>query len=173
MKTIQIIISIFILSTSALFAQNSHFDNLFDKYSGKEGYTSVYISSYMFSMFSEIEHEDKEIDNVVNNLKGIKILSGDNIPAEQFKVDITTKIPLSEYKELMVVKEKGEMVRFYINENEGLINELLLITESENDNAVICIQGNIDLKNISKLSKSMNIDGFEHLENIDDNNTKK
>ena len=33
-------------------AQESQLNALFNKYSGQDGYTSVYITSYMFGMFS-------------------------------------------------------------------------------------------------------------------------
>lgn len=55
------------------FSQNTPLDELFDKYSGKEGITSVYITSYMFGMFADMETNDPEFDELVKNLKGIKI----------------------------------------------------------------------------------------------------
>ena len=59
--------------------------------------------------------------------------------------------------------EKDQDVKFLINENNGKIVELLLIAGGKDENALISIQGNIDLKTISKLSKSMQIDGLKHL----------
>ncbi len=151
------------------FAQSSPIDELFDKYSGKEGFTSVYITSYMFSMFTDLETDDPEFDQLMQNLKGIKILATDDSysGSVNFYKEIIDKIPLSEYKELMVIKEKGQDVKFLINEKDGKITELLLIAGGEDENAIISIQGNIDLKNISKLSKSMQIEGLEHLNEID------
>ena len=151
-------------------AQNTPVDKLFEKYSGKEGFTSVYITSYMFSMFSEMETEDPEFDQLVKNLTGIKILATDETYSGNvnFYTEIIDKIPLSEYKELMVVKEKDQDVKFLVNEKDGKIIELLLIAGGKNENALISIQGNIDLKNISKLSKSMQIEGLEHLEEIEE-----
>ena len=67
----------------------------------------------------------------------------------------------------MVIKEKDQDVKFLVHEKDGKITELLLIAGGKNDNVLISIQGDIDLKNISKLSKSMNISGLEHLEEID------
>ena len=58
-------------------------------------------------------------------------------------------------------------IKFLINEKDGKIIELLLIAGGVDENALISIQGNIDLKTISKLSKSMQIDGLEHLQEID------
>jgi hypothetical protein len=47
---------VLILSALALSlqAQTSPVDDLFDRYDGKEGFTSVYISSKMFSLLSEL-----------------------------------------------------------------------------------------------------------------------
>jgi len=152
-----------------LFAQNTPVDELFEKYSGKEGFTSVYITSYMFSMFTDIETDDPEFDELMKNLKGIKILATDDSYAgnANFYKEIITKIPMSQYKELMVIREKDQDVKFLINEKDGKIIELLLIAGGKNENALISIRGNIDLKNISKLSKSMQIQGLEHLKEID------
>jgi hypothetical protein len=161
---------VLLISPFLLIAQNTPVDELFEKYSGKEGFTSVYITSYMFSMFADMETEDPEFDELVKNLTGIKILATDENYSGNvnFYTEIINKIPLSKYKELMVIKEKDQDVKFLIHEKDGKITELLLIAGGKNENALISIQGNIDLKNISKLSKSMQIEGLEHLEEIEE-----
>ncbi|MGC9373716.1 MAG: DUF4252 domain-containing protein [Bacteroidales bacterium] len=161
---------VLLFSPFLLIAQNSPVDELFEKYSGKEGFTSVYITSYMFSMFADMETEDPEFDELVKNLTGIKILATDETYSgnANFYTEIINKLPLSKYKELMVIKEKDQDVKFLIHEKDGKIIELLLIAGGKNENALISIQGNIDLKNISKLSKSMQIEGLEHLEEIEE-----
>jgi hypothetical protein len=81
------------------------------------------------------------------------------------------ELPQTEYKELMVVKEKGQDLKFLVKDSNGRIVELLLIIGGEQDNALICIQGDdIDLKKINGLSKSMNIQGLEKLDKIDSKN---
>lgn len=168
MKNFIFLISFFLFS-GAVNAQNTPVDELFDKYSGKEGFTSVYITSYMFSMFADVESNDPEFDELIKNLKAIKILATDEAFTGNinFFKEIIDKLPKDQYKELMVIKEKDQDVKFLVNEKDGKIIELLLIAGGANENALISIQGNIDLKNISKLSKSMNIDGLENLEKID------
>ena len=42
-----------------IFAQ-SPADALFDKYSEKDGFTSVYITQHMFSLFADVETEEDE-----------------------------------------------------------------------------------------------------------------
>ena len=168
MRKIIVILFVF-LFPATLIAQNSPVDKLFDKYSGQEGFTSVYITSYMFSMFADLETNDPEFDDLVKNLIGIKILATDETYSgnANFYKEIISELPMEQYNELMVIKEKDQDVKFLVREVNGKIKELLLIAGGVSDNALISIQGDIDLKNISKLSKSMNIDGLEHLEEID------
>jgi ACT domain-containing protein len=150
--------------------QNSAVDKLFEKYSGQEGYTSILISKYMFSMFSDVNPENKEFSDLVSKLNSIKILAKDSKHSESdvnFYKEMMKSLPISEYKELMVVKEKDQELKFLVKDVNGLIVELLLIVGGKTENVLICIQGeNINLKNIAKLSKSMKIDGLENLEKI-------
>lgn len=149
--------------------QNSAVDKLFEKYSGKEGYTSILISKYMFSMFSDVNPDNKEFNDLVGKLNSIKILASDssNTSGVNFYKEIIGELPLKDYKELMVVKEKDQEIKFLVKDLNGVIVELLLVVGGKHDNVLICIQGdNINLKNIAKLSKSMKINGLENLEKI-------
>ena len=63
-----------------LLAAQSPADELFDKYSGQDGYTSVYITQHMFSLFADVETEEDESGflDLVKNLDRIKILAVDD-----------------------------------------------------------------------------------------------
>ena len=78
MKRIQIL-TVVLFAMVAIKAQ-SPADELFDKYAGKEGFTTVYISKYMFDLFNSIESSDpeaKEMTEVISKLTGIKILASE------------------------------------------------------------------------------------------------
>ena len=173
---IKIIIVCMMFIPRIVFSQQSPVDKLFDKYSGKDGFTTVYITQYMFEMFRNVETNDKDFDNLVKGLKSIRILSVEDkkaIPANtNFFKEIMKDLPVDQYKELMVVKEKDQEVKFLIKENQGKIVEFLLVSGGK-DNTLICIQGNIDMKSLSKLSKSLNINGMKPLEKMDKDNKKK
>lgn len=158
-----------------LMAAQSPADDLFDKYSGQEGFTSVYITQHMFGLFADIETEEDEdgFVELVKGLKCIKIVSVDDENPElnkevNFYDEIMSDFPEGKYEELMVVKKKDQDIKFYILKDEDKIIELLMIIGGVEDNALISIQGDIDLKTISKLSKSMNIDGMENLDEIEE-----
>lgn len=158
-----------ILAPLLVNAQGSPVDKLFEKYSGLEGYTSVYISRYMFSLFANIETEDKEMENILGKLTGIRILASEKAHNSgiNFFTEVMRDLPAREYEELMVVREKDQDFKFLIREKEGIITELLMVAGGASNNALISIQGNIDLATISKLSRSMKIEGLDALEKIE------
>ncbi len=168
MKNIAVITMLILIPLSVT-AQGSPADRLFEKYSGKEGYTSVFISRHMFSLFSNLETGDKELEDVFSKLTGIRILASEKKPGDgvNFFDEIMRDLPAGEYQELMVVREKEQDFKFLIREKEGVISELLMVAGGITNNALISIQGNIDLNTISKLSRSMKIEGLDALEKID------
>jgi len=157
-----------------MLAAQSPADELFDKYSEMDGFTSVYITQHMFGLFADIETEEDEdgFVELVKNLNCIKIVSVDDESPEKnaevnFYDEIMNDFPKAEYEELMVVKKKGQDIKFLIRKEGKNIKELLMIAGGDDDNALISIQGDIDLKTISKLSKTMKIEGMENLEEIE------
>ena len=150
-------------------------DKIFDKYSGTDGFTTVYITKYMFDLFRDAdpgEANDEDMGKVLSNLTGIKILAADDDPATPIPVnlyqEVMKQLPVSQYKELMVVKEKDQDVKFLVREDKGKVVELLMLVGGKDQSALICIQGIIDMKSIGKLAKGMDIEGMENLEKIDE-----
>ncbi len=159
-----------------MFAQNKSVDRVFDKYAGKEGVTTVYISKYMFSMFANLEGIDdkdlQEAQTVFGKLDGIKILAVEDPDAlgtgVNFYDEVMKDLPRDKYEELMVVKDSESDVIFLAREEKGVIVELLLIVGGEgDDNVLIAITGEIDLNTIANLSKTLDIEGMEELENLE------
>jgi len=171
-----ILISVLILFSISLMAQDKVVDKLFDKYAVKDGYTSVLITKHMFNLFSNVEtEEDDEYMNMIKNLKNIRILSGPEGGGGDvnFYKEVIEKLPESEYEELMVIHDSGQDIKFLIKEEKDIVSELLMVLGGEGDNVLISITGNIDLKTVSKLSKSMGIEAMENLDSIEDKKKKK
>ena len=151
-------------------AQTNPIDEMFNKYSEKQGFTVVSISSKMFSMFANQDTEKKDADNVINKLKSIKILSVEDSLLNKnlnFYTELSKKLDLSVYEELMVVKEGPDITKFLIRQNGKIISELLVITGGPGGNSLISIKGELNLKNISDLSKDIGIQELKTLDNIE------
>jgi len=168
---------LFLFVPLILHGQNSAaIDDLFRKYEGREGITSVYISSKMFSMFSGQESKDEDLNNLLSKLKSIRIITvEDSLLNEKinFYDELKKKVDFSVYEELMVVNEADNVTKFLIRESGKTIAELLIISGGKKGNTLISIRGDLDLKNISGLSKSMGIKQLEELDKLEQKPQKK
>lgn len=150
-------------------AQNSKIGVLFDEFSGKDGYTSVHITKYMFSLLSKIntQKEEREFNEIVTKLRSIKVLSSKQTTDNTFGESLKKIFNEDQYKTLMTIKDSGETIHFYINEKNDVISELVMTVVGKSP-VLIFLEGDINLKEISKLSKLMNIKELQLLENIKD-----
>lgn len=152
----------------AVNGQTNAIDELFDKYSEKDGFTTVYISGKMLSLFKG-EKEGKGKD-VVNRLNTIKILTVEDSVMNQklnFWDDISSKVNLSSFDELMVTKEGRNVTKFLVRQKGDIITDLLVISGGPGHNSLISIKGNLDLKTLSELSDDTGIDELKDLEKAD------
>jgi hypothetical protein len=167
MKKLVLIITLSVISLTA-FSQRSPVDDIFDRYSGKEGFTSVHISSRMFSLLARIDTKDEEFQNLVTRIKGIRILSIDsnmNVTGLNFAAELLPKLKRNGFEELMTVREKDGEVWFMIRESGGRIAELVMVTGGHGS-SVVSITGDLDLRTIASLSGSMGIEELEGLEKV-------
>jgi hypothetical protein len=151
-------------------AQTTAIDDLFDKYSEKEGYTSVFISSKLLGLFASKDANREDGSNIIKRLKSIRILTVDDSLLNQnvnFYKELSKKLDLSAYEELMVVKEGPDVTKFLVRQKGDIISELLMITGGPGNNTLISIKGDLDLKSLSELSKDTGIDELKDLEKID------
>lgn len=151
------------------FGQKSAVDKVFDKYNGKEGYTTVFISSFMFNLMSSLDSDDPEYNEfkkATAGISSIKILTQDGGHSEAFGKELIAMLPRSEYKEMMVVKDQEEEVLFLAREQGGKITEFLLIVSGGGEDALIAIQGDIDMESIAKIASGLDMPGLENLEDM-------
>ncbi len=152
------------------YAQESPVDKIFDKYGDKEGFTTVIISKYMFSLFanSESKNTNDDFSKIISGLESIKILSVQDSTLDT-KINLYKELikgfPLEQYHQLLSIKEKNQDTKIMIRERNGKIHEFLMIGGGA-DNFVISITGNINLESISKLSQAMDIKGLENVDKI-------
>jgi hypothetical protein len=150
-------------------AQSSAIDKLFDKYSKREGFSSVNITKDMFELFSEGKKDmvNAEVDKAITGLRSIRILTVQDPELNKninFFDEIGKQIPMEEYTPLMTVSEKNQEMRMMVKKREGKITEFLMISGGK-DNVLISITGDIDLGSISKISGGM--PGLENLGKVD------
>ncbi len=170
MKYLIVIISLFaFVNTSTLSAQADAIDKYFQQYVEDERFSVVYISPKMFQMIAKIaEDEEDELREAISDLQGLRILTTEH-NTQGFYEEALRKINTKEYEVLMTVRSEGDNVRFLVKESGDIINELLMLVGGDEDFALMSFVGNIDLDKLAKLSDSVDIDGLDHLDELDKN----
>ncbi len=173
-----------IISTIALlmFIGTAHaqdaISKFFTKYQNDESFSQVTVSSKMFSLFTQMDAdnaEDKEVLDAISKLKGLRILAkNDARNARELYKEAFGLIPVKEYEELMSVRDKDKDMKFFIKDSgKGTISELLMVVGGNTEFMVLSLFGEIDLKQVSRIGKKMDVKGLENLENIGDQKEKK
>ena len=166
MKRLNVLLLGLLVSFAGLSQQNAA-DKFFEKYAGKEGFTTVNLNGNLLKFVANLDKEN-EVDPVLMKIETVKILSAeDETISPNFYNEIMKNFPQKDYEELLTVKESDQQVKILINEKNGVIKELLLVVGGDDDNALIIIKGSIPLKDLSHLSKSLNMDELEVLKDVD------
>lgn len=171
------IIAIMVLMVSLTAANGQDvISKFFSKYQNDESFTNVNISSKMFGLFTEMDvqdPEDQEVLEAISKLKGLKILAKENARnSRELYKEALSLIPKN-FEELMSVRDQDKDMKFMIDENGGKISEMLMVVGGNEEFMIMSIFGEIDLKQISRIGSKMNIKGLENLQNMDKKSDKE
>ncbi len=163
MKTILTLIAALLIS-GYTFAQD------FSKYENQPGISTVIINKNMFKLMSrlDLDSQDEEIQqyvDLINNMENIKIFKSNNkAMRDDLLADANTYVKNNNLDELMRIQEDGKKVSFMFKpgKTDDEILQLFMLVDSTDGNdetIVIIINGLIDLKQVSKLAKDLNVPG--------------
>lgn len=142
-------------------AQNSAVDELFNKYKGKEGVTTVQISPELFQVINSMDVEELDQSEIpfdkVSSVKILTIEDEDAYPDVNFYDEISSQLDVESYAEVMTVDDGGETVRMWMKAGQGNISEFLLIVGGD-DNVLIYITGNFNMNDLEGLAESFDQD---------------
>ena len=182
MKKIVLVLSLFV-APIAMSAQS-----IFEKYEDQEHVTSVVVNQKMFKMLAniDIQTNDSDSDAFINQVKmldNLTVFTTDNIDvSNSMKKDVEKYIKSSKLEELMRIKDGDQTVNFFILEgkDDNHVKELLMfvnglgdLTKNENisingkqrvmETVLLSLTGDIDLRQVSKLTNQLNVPGGEQL----------
>lgn len=155
-------------------AQVDAISKYFDQYMEDDDFTVVFVSPKMFQLLGKLDtsglndREAEDVLGVIKDLRGLRVLTTEK-NANSFYKEAMNKINTKEYETLMTVRSKGDNVRFLVKDSGDVIDELLLLVGGDTF-TMISFVGKIDLNKISKLSKSLDIKGMEHLDELEEKN---
>ena len=163
--------------------------SIFDKYEDLEDVTSVVINQKMFKMLAKMgidvdDADAQELIDMAGKVTSFKVFTtGDDKISSDMKATVKSYLNKSNLDELMRIKDGDQNIKFYVKEgkDENHVKELLMfisglkeMTKGQNielngkkrefETVLLSLTGDIDLRQISKLTQGMNVPGGKHLE---------
>jgi hypothetical protein len=172
MKKVMLGVVMMVLLSVAAQAQNDVIAKFFNKYDGDESFSKVSISGKMFSMMANIDgntEDEKAMISAISKIKGLKILKKDDARnSRELYKEALSMVPAGQFEELMTVRDKDKDMKFFTKESGGKISELVMVLGGNEEFLVMSLFGEIDLKEMGKIGKSVNIDGLQNLDKMKD-----
>lgn len=191
MKKLTVILAI-VLAPIVTFGQS-----VFDKFEDMDGVTSVIVNQKMFKMLMDLQiqtddPEAQEMIDMVGKITGLKVLTTGN---EKISADMNSTfnnyLKSSNLQELMRIKDGEQTVKFYVKEgkDDNHVKELLMFVNGlkkltkgqditingekrEIETVILSLTGDIDLRQVSKLTNKMNVPGGDQLKKVGEKNKK-
>ena len=166
----------------------SEAQSIFDKYEDNPEVTSVIVNKKMISMIASIDididdPEGQEYMNMAKKITSLKVFTtGNEKVSTEMKTTVKKYLKSSKLEELMRIKDGDQTVKFYVKEgkDENHVKELLMfvtglkeITKDQDiqingkkreiETVLLTLTGDIDLRQVSKITNQMNIPGGDKL----------
>ena len=181
MKTQTLILSLILLPTLLLS------QNIFDKYEDMDQVSSVIVNEKMFKMLADVETNDPDSGAFISQakmLKNLTVFTTSSLDVtNSIEKDVASYIESSKLEELMRIKDGASSIKFFILEgsDDNHVKEFLMFVkgltdETKNQNSIIgkqrvvetvllSLKGDIDLREVSKITDKLNVPGGELLKN--------
>jgi hypothetical protein len=149
---------VFMAALQLTYGQKS-IDNLFQKYSGKDGFTSVTLSGNLLKLVSDQD------DDLPSGIMEMRILTQEDksIDAGNFYDIVMNDINRKEYEEFMSVKDSDHDLKILVRAQGDRIQEFLLVGGGD-DNVLIQVKGDMNLSDVNKFSEKIHTDHNFHRE---------
>ena len=149
------ILALFTLTISA----QSTIDKLFNKYQGKDGFTTVTVNGNLLKLFADLdddEEQDEDIMKYADKFTSIRILAqeDDDVEVGNFYDYVIDEVNRGGYEEMVTINSEGSDVKIMVRAEGKVFKEFLLIAGGS-DNAIIQIKGSLTMKEVKDMAKSV------------------
>jgi hypothetical protein len=151
-------------------AQNNAISDYYQDHKEGEDVTTVSITGKLFSMMSDVEVDEpeaKEMLDFMSSITAIDIVMTDPAKFSENRYNDSRKRLPARYEELMEVEDKDGRFDFRIDEADGKVNEVFMIGAMEDRLILVSITGDLDIRQIGRIAKEIQMEGFEKMEKVE------
>ncbi|MFT4678421.1 MAG: hypothetical protein ACI84C_000604 [Flavobacteriales bacterium] len=149
------------------FAQSNAITEYFSDFESQEDFTKVNVTGKMFEMTLELEGADADeqaLLDALSNIEGLTLIGTESTENAVALFEDAISRPGNDFEVLMTVDDKDGNAVFYVREDNGVIAELLVIARGENEFGVATIWGEIDLRQVRKLTDAFSVAGMDRFD---------
>lgn len=138
---------------------------LYNKYSGQEGVSAVYISPAMFKLVGQLPDinvdmangEKMDVAPLVRSFSGFYMLSFEQKSAasEELYKEVTAMVNKGNFELLMEVKDSGSTIRMYTLGDEKTVSSFVCIINEDDETIFFSLEGSMDRSDLEKLIAGM------------------
>jgi len=150
-----IIVAALLLTSIGMFAQNGR--SFYQKYSDEPGVSAVYISPAMFRMMGSIPEitagaNDVNLAPIIRNLKGMYIISSENVSLNsKLSKEVTKALGSGNYELMMEAKDDGERVQIYTAGDAATVTSFILVSDEGSELTLIWLDGEMPREQMENL----------------------
>jgi hypothetical protein len=158
-----------LLSPMLLFAQQSSIDDMATFNDADSNRAHVTVSGKAFQLMARMEI-DSTVDEAIQRLaKGIDGMEAYMEFTASTADNMLSKLEKSDtFEEYAAYTNKNEVFKFYMNETDGVVSEMLMVAKDDGKGYAASVFGNMDVRDIGKLYRIMNMRGFKYMNGRDE-----
>jgi hypothetical protein len=128
----------------------SAIDDAFNRYAGKEGFTTITIKPWMFKLASFIAPEDEDLKKLDGKIDSFRLLASED-NGVQFTSEIREQMKTQDYFNIMEIVESKSKVNFYVRKKDDVVTDFVMIVSDTTEEVLLNIKGKFSLNDLSKM----------------------
>jgi hypothetical protein len=164
MKNIIFVIAIGLMPVFSM-AQNPNVKAFYDKYMDYENVTNVSLQGWVLKMaanFSDDENGEKILQKITK--LRVMVMEEQNLVSKNDYQSLVKSIEKDRFEKLMQIREGGEKIDFFIQEDGDQISNLLMLINGDDEFILVSLEGNLKFSDLKELN--FEIDGGDQFKKI-------
>ncbi len=152
------------IAASPVLAQNDAISKFFSEYESGENVTTLSFSGKAFEMLHEIDSDDPDAEKAIemaSQIDGLRVIIDSEHENARNTAKIAHKEVLNNFEDLVTVSEKDALIYVMVDEQGGIVNEVLVIVGSESEFILVSMTGAMNLRDVGELTSQMSVIGTE------------
>lgn len=128
----------------------------------------VTVSGKAFSLMAKMEVDevlDEQVQRLANSIVGMEAFMA--ISANTAQKIVRALDAQKAFETYASINLKDERIIFFVNENNGIVTEMIVVMISKNSGAATSVFGKMDIRDVGKMYTLIQSRGFEYLNEQD------